>query len=401
MGTKSNENTDVLRISTLSSFCVTRGDEDLTLQNRLAKKPWLVLKYLIANRGRIVSKERLAEIVEPEEYDGDTDRLINNLIYRLRKILGEKSGDDEGNSCSVLFENGGYKWNKTGYNALDLDIVDDHYSKLWSRNHTEEEHIGFCDRIIDLYDYDFLPENEKDQWTQSTRTHYHNIFIRTVMEKISYLSFNSEYPAILSLCEKVFDIDYYNVDIHVEYLKAHIQMGNMRAALSHYEESTEKLYTQAGISPSPVMVGLYKTIKQNNGVALFSFSDIHKHMVENMQHEGALVCDPMTFSFIYNLEKNRDSRFDQSVYIVLLSFIHREGVISDENMLKKEMKGLEQILVKSLRGTDLISRWSTSQFLLLLYRMPSEHMDTVLKRIENSYSAQDNELSLIKSYKRI
>lgn len=394
------EKINPLKIQTLSSFSVTRGDEDLTQKNRLSKKPWLLLKFLISNRGRISSKERLTQILGSDEYYGDPDSLITNLVYRLRKILEERS-DDNNFASSILFENNGYRWNKTKCNLLDLDIIDDLYIKISSRNYSEKERMKFCDEIISLYKFDYLPENDQDDWASRTRMHYRNIFIKTVMEKINYLSFNSQYEDIISICENTFVIDYYNVDIHVEYLKALLQMNNIRSALTHYEEATQKLYIQAGISPSPAMMGIYKTIKQNQHMPVSSFSDINITLVQQMQTAGALVCDSNTFRFIYNLEKNKEIRHDESVYLLLLSFVHKDGTITDENLLKKEMKKLEEALKKTLRNTDVISKWSRSQYLLLLYRMESENMDIVLKRIDQGYSFSDCTFNIITSFKRI
>ncbi len=390
----------LLVIRTLGSFTVERDGVNLTLNNRLAKKPWLLLKYLIAARGRIVSKDKLTDFFGSEDYYGNPGQQINNLVYRLRQLIGETSTDDITTS-SILCVNSGYKWNNTGYNLLDLDRIDDLYSSLQKKELTDDRCIELSSEIMDHYKYDFLPEHEADDWTQQTRVHYRNIFRKAVAEKIACLNLSSRYEDIVDTCKAALDVDYYDVSIHVEYLKALLQMDNIRGALTHYEEATSRLYTNAGISPSPVMVSIYKTIKQSKSTSQFSFSEISRNLTDKMKTAGALVCDTKTFSFIYNLEKNRDTRFEQSVYLALFSFLHKDGAIVNEGLLNAEMDKLEEILVNSLRGTDVISRLSSSQFLILLYRTNTDHMDLICKRVEDRYTAGESGLSIIKSFRRI
>ncbi len=101
------------------------------------------------------------------------------------------------------------------------------------------------------------------------------------------------------------------------------------------------------------------------------------------------------------MEKNRESRFDQSAYIVLISFMHKDGTIANEAVLNSEMDKLEEILVYTLRGTDVLSRWSQSQYLVLLYRTQSEHIDSIFRRVEEKYMSDESGLNIIKAFRRI
>ena len=43
------------------------------------------------------------------------------------------------------------------------------------------------------------------------------------------------------------------------------------------------------------------------------------------------------------------------------------------------------ILLDTLRSTDVVSKWSENQFLLLLIGMPLNHVEIVFKRIMDCY----------------
>jgi len=375
----------MIKISTLGSFTVLRDSENLTMKFRLTKKPWTILKYLISQKGKVVSRDTLIEILMIDDYDGNSDSIIGNLVYRLRQMLGE-SGSSDVSESFIVYENGGYRWRSMHTNWLDIEELDSLQREIFiNKELDDEEKITLCDRAISLYKGEFLAENENDEWAFSTRLHYHTLILKIVLEKIKILSMNGRYSDILSTCLKAFEIDYYHIDIHLEYLKALVQTDETRLALEHYEKATEKLYTKAGIVPSSTMAAIYKTIKKGKRSSKYALSEVQKNLVENMQIKGALLCDAETFAFLYNLEKNREKRHLESAWLVLISIINSDSNNGHEKLMSEEMMKLESVLNKTLRNTDVFSRWSTSQFVIILYKMIPENLDIVISRIYEEY----------------
>lgn len=54
---------------------------------RLTSKEWLLLEYLMKNKGRTLSRDRLIELVWGVEYEGD-ERTLDTHIRRLRNKIG-------------------------------------------------------------------------------------------------------------------------------------------------------------------------------------------------------------------------------------------------------------------------------------------------------------------------
>jgi len=76
-----------IRILTLGTFEVYRGDKRIDMEGRVRKKPVQLLQALIALGGHQVSKARLGEIFWPDS-DGDEQAAsLKTTLYRLRKIL--------------------------------------------------------------------------------------------------------------------------------------------------------------------------------------------------------------------------------------------------------------------------------------------------------------------------
>ena len=57
----------------------------------LAPKEYFLLKVLMENKGMVLGRDRLLDLVWGIGFDG-TDRVVDNHIKKLRKSLG-KSGD--------------------------------------------------------------------------------------------------------------------------------------------------------------------------------------------------------------------------------------------------------------------------------------------------------------------
>ncbi len=393
---------DRLIINTFGPFSVVKGNVNLTNKYRRSKKPWLLLKYLIAHKDRLTSTDILAETICPEQEPDNPGQLIHNLVYRLRKMLEEDLSVDN-RSSAVIFENGGYRWNSTDSNLLDTEQFEDLYKKaIFQSTVSSDEAILYFKKALELYKADFLAENVSEEWTQSSRAYYHNIFLKAVHSVINLLNLVGNYDEIIEICKSSFLIDYYDTDLHVEYLKALLEKDYTRQALTHYEEATGKLYLQAGIAPSSEMTAIYKSIKKGKRNTQFRMIDIQNELINKSTGKGALLCDIDVFSHIYNLEKKRVERQSymysksddktadnrQSIFLMLLSVVYDETDPKYQEVLDREMKRITEVLVKTLRSSDVISKWSAGQFVLLLCGLQAEHTELVYKRIVDTYNQE-------------
>lgn len=389
-----------LEIYTFGSFTVMRDGENLTHKYRLSKKPWILMKYLLSHRERFTGKDVLAETVGLEDYESDPGQLIHNLLYRLRQMLGEDmSGDNT--SSSILFENGGYKWDAKVNTYLDTLEFESLIKQAGGKMGSEpEEGVRLYDLAIGIYKGEFLSESINDDYTHSARTRYRNMFLKAVHRKIEYLYMVGEYDEIIETCENVFSIEYFDVKLHVEYIKALLEKDDTRRALSHYEESTEKLYKQAGITPSGEMKALYKSIKHGKRDLQYSLSGIQDDLSDKMKNMGALFCDIDTFGHIYNLEKNKAKRFDHKSCLLLLSIVSDNG---SGKSIKKETEILQTILCDTLRNSDIFSKWSDSQFIIILAGTLPDRIDGVFDRINEAYLSKRSspDFSLSKNLSRL
>ena len=86
--------TTTLQIRMFGDFAIQYGDRVLTGNIGRSKKVWALIEYLLANRGKEISPDRMMEDLWPDEEYDDPFHILKNLIYRARTALRTLSGAD-------------------------------------------------------------------------------------------------------------------------------------------------------------------------------------------------------------------------------------------------------------------------------------------------------------------
>ena len=84
--------TTTLQIRMFGDFAIQYGDRVLTGNIGRSKKVWALIEYLLANRGKEISPDRMMEDLWPDEEYDDPFHILKNLIYRARTALRTLSG---------------------------------------------------------------------------------------------------------------------------------------------------------------------------------------------------------------------------------------------------------------------------------------------------------------------
>ncbi|MCM1261926.1 MAG: diguanylate cyclase [Butyrivibrio sp.] len=110
------------------------------------------------------------------------------------------------------------------------------------------------------------------------------------------------------------------------------------------------------------------------------------NMVENRQsYSGAFQVDYDEFVRIYDFVQHFSQRNNQEVQLILFTLFFADG--SDIKLEKMElaMQCMEQAIMKSLRGVDVGTRYSSFQFLVVLVGTDKENIRVVTERIIKNY----------------
>ncbi len=109
-------------------------------------------------------------------------------------------------------------------------------------------------------------------------------------------------------------------------------------------------------------------------------------MVENRQsYKGAFHVDYGEFERIYDFVQHFSQRNNQEVQLILFTLFSSDGSDIRLEQMELAMQCMEQAIMKSLRGVDVGTRYSSFQFLVVLVGTEKENIRIVTERIIQNY----------------
>lgn len=109
-------------------------------------------------------------------------------------------------------------------------------------------------------------------------------------------------------------------------------------------------------------------------------------MVENREsYRGAFQIDYAEFGRVYDFVAHFSQRNNQEVQLILFTLYSADGSDIRLEQMEHAMQCMEQAIVKSLRGVDVGTRYSSSQFLVVLVGTGKSDIRIVTDRIVQNY----------------
>lgn len=375
-------NAPIIYINMLGGFSITINRKTIKDQNNQPKKPWRLLEYLVAFRGRAVSHNELVELIWGDEKSTNPNGALKTLMFRARKLLEPL---DYPPQSLLVQRRGSYVWTREPVSVVDVDLFEAQALKgLDSQLHTDEQ-LSACLQAIELYKGDFLPASSWESWVVPISAYYRSLYLKAVHHAIRLLLATEKYSKIIDICQKATLIDSYDEDLHYELISALFKNGNQHASLEQYNRTIDMLYSEFSVTPSERFKSLYKMIQDTEHGITTDLSIIQDLFLGDKKNDGAFCCEYAVFKDLYQLESRAIERTGDSIYLCLLTLTDLNGCLLHQTFLNKGMRLLGTSICSSLRRGDAYSRYSVSQYLILLPTSTYENGELVLKRIIQNF----------------
>jgi PleD family two-component response regulator len=113
---------------------------------------------------------------------------------------------------------------------------------------------------------------------------------------------------------------------------------------------------------------------------------IKEELLEINQERGAFLCDYGIFKHLYRLEIRAAERSGQPFFICLMTLEHVHRSAPQREILLKAAESLKAILLSSLRKGDVVTRFSATQFIMMLPATTFKNGELVLERIRSRFN---------------
>ncbi len=376
---------DVLRINMLGKFSISYAGKTIDDSKRTMKL-WTLLEYLITYRGRDIAQSELLDLLWSEPQSGNPINALKTMIHRLRAVLSELKYVD--GRDMILQKRGSYTWNNNLPMVLDIDLFERCCTMAETPGLQDDKALDYYFEAIKLYRGDFLPRSNSEPWATPSHTYYHIMYINAVRRTVEMLKKSHRYEDIANVCAVALKIDAYDEFLHFNLIDSLAKMGNQQEALNQYKAMSDLFFDCFGITPSEEMAALYREIIKSNRDVERDLATIHEQLRENENLPGAFFCKYEFFKDIYRVQARSVARSGMSIYICLITATDRRGNQLEGKALNTTMTRLASCVRESLRRGDVYSRYSPSQFIMMLPSVTYEDSRRIIERIFNKYRSK-------------
>ncbi len=343
-----------------------------------------LLKYFIAFREKRLLPESIVNHLFEEKDHNDPKNVLRTQIFRLRKMLEEMEEELplEGPIFHITFEYGYYM-----LMLCDRCVVDSDQFEVAMREAKElvdsnpEKAIERYRDGLRYYLGEYLDSSGYGDWTVPIKNRYARLYYQNMIKLLNLLKERKRYEEIMEVCERAIALQPFEESFHILYLEAMIAKGLVQQALSHYEYTTYKLYKDYDIKPTSAMKAVYRRIQfESEEKALTDLNSIEARLTEQ-EASGAYYCDLEYLRFVYNVEKRKSRRDDETRMLALVTLEPID--LPAEKALA--MSKLKSVIGESLRLGDLYAQWNDRQLLMLLDHADYQHIGVIEQRIRSAF----------------
>ena len=355
---------------------MTYQGQPLLLGKSLSSKMLHLLMLLIYSRGEGIRRTRLLEQLYG---DSDIEQAANSLramIFRLRKSL-VAAGLPDGEYIST--KGGIYMWAAEHVDVeLDVEVFQKQVMAALEEKDPLKE-VELLEEACRIYKGEFLPLMIADEWVASANWKYQELYFKVLRELSRLLKKQNRYAELLPYCEQALS----------RYPYEEWQLVKLEClTVEYYEQIAKESQQEYGIRMSEEMMEHYRAIRNMIQYEMNNIEEIQQHLRPDPNVFGATRCDYLTFIDIYRYIVWVLGREDTRAHLVLFTLLDRDGEpLESSEQLEEVRQRLERSIIRSVRRSDLYTRYGKNQFLVLVTSTDQDGCKIAADRVCRNFRA--------------
>ncbi|MCH5325170.1 MAG: winged helix-turn-helix domain-containing protein [Eubacterium sp.] len=374
-------------ITMLGEFSVSYRDKTVSEKEQRGTKMWTLLQYLIAHREREIPQNELIELLWTEKSRNPANAL-KTLIHRLRKCLSEILPE----GTELILNNGSsYRF------APNIDCVIDSGEFARLCQVAEDDTLSRVRRAntykhaLELYRGDYLVSRSGETWVIPITVYFHTLYTATVDKYVRLLYPMGKFAEIVRVCEHGIIINPTDEKMHIQLIRAMTAMGEYTQAAKQYEYIKTLLLEQYGAPPSTRLTELYETTVKPRNETQENLDAVVGDLSEGVETGGGYYCEYEVFKYIFRANFRESKRHKRSLSIGMFTLTDEGGAaLNDNKMLGKAMSKLSDCIGVSLRMSDVYTRYSRCQYIIMLPEADGVACEQIKQRILNKFRRFQN-----------
>lgn len=378
-----------LRVNMLGELEIIDAESGVGGRMTAPKLQQQLLAGLIMRRGESISANALIDFLysDSEEEMQDPLASLRGLIFRMRAMLKKIWG--EAGASFVQTDGSNYRWNS----EIEVDLDIDRFVELLRKSDEAQERseqIRYMAEALDIYRGSFLREIGGSVWVLYQGTYYRTMYRETAVSLLKLLKEEGLYEEMRRQADKILKLEPLDEEVYVLKIEALMGLDDYKGAQEVYRSAVTTMFEHLGNSTMPKLERVHEELMKRTQTGQTSIGEAITDLQQG-RREGAFLCDYGVFREIYQLEERRSARLGVSVFLAMISGeVHVSSRVKNEDYIRKVlaegMQILQEVMVDSLRSGDVLTRYSDSQYLLLLPTCQYETAMKVLQRVEQAYN---------------
>lgn len=232
-----------------------------------------------------------------------------------------------------------------------------------------------------------LPLLSTELWVVLENAAITDIVIAAAKNLTQYYNEKRDYERAYGINRRMSEFMPFDEQWHVGRINSLISLGRYQQAMDEYESVTGMLFDEMGMFPSERLMDCARTISDNIVLPVAAASDLNQSLSESHTGNGAYYCSYPSFVDSYRVLRRIMERTGVEASLLLCTVVDakEEKAITDRELLVPAIQKLTIALGKVLRKSDMFTRYSTSQMLVMLWDCPPQNVSIGIRRIAAAY----------------
>lgn len=375
------EENGVLRVKMLGNFSMSyNGYSLLGIKSPNTQFTYL-MQLLLHNSSKGVSRETIEETLFGDRDVEDVHRALRSVIYNAKKRL-ERMGLPKLNY--FVRDEGMLMW--TDKIPVQEDALEfERLCVLAKQTEDENQKIQFLLDACHSYTGEFLEVYSDFLWVAVEARRYRAMFYECVEELTGLLRKRQDYLQMKKVGIYASKVTPF-CDWETVTMEALIGLGSYEEAVQFYTVTEEKYLKERGLKPSQELIRMLERLGDQVTHPRNSIGSICENLEEGKKQTGAYMCSYPVFRGIYHMMKRLLERDRQPISLMLCTVVDSKGnPMKESTQLDELSERLADVIMQSIRRSDVVSRYSHGQFLILFHNVSKENSELIQKRINNRF----------------
>nr|WP_162990848.1 BTAD domain-containing putative transcriptional regulator [Maliibacterium massiliense] len=367
----------MLQVKMLGGFSIKWGDTSVISEHGRENKVTHLIEYLLVNRKRSVPQEELIDVLLAGDDSDNPVNVLKNIVYRARKLFSAAGMPDK---AYIYRKNGAYGFSSDLPCEVDVERFE---AQLARARREGAQGLAACLEAIAIYRGDFLPRGYGVDWVVPRMVRYQNMYQDCVLEACKTLRARGRGQEALHIIDQAIALYPTFEAFRIQRMECLYEMKRIKDAIVEYEAAAAMLFDELGVNPSQQLRDLYLKVTTGLEELALSLDDILEELADDdLQQPGAFYCNFPMFSNTYRFVTRHMARSGQSAFVMLCTLSDGEGTTLARGRSCEAAQVFHRTVRAALRRSDVYTRYSPSQFLVLLMNINQENCKMVAGRME-------------------